>query len=92
MLTFPFSRGSRLYLLVLAGVVAGLVVVLVGPWRIGLGAIGVSFIVGAGMRLVVPHDHSGLLRVRGRVFDAVWMTFLGVSLIVLAVIVPPPPS
>ena len=92
MLTFPFSRGSRLYLLVLAGVVAGLLVVLVGPWRIGLGAIGVSFIAGAGMRLVVPHDHSGLLRVRGRVFDAVWMTFLGVSLMVLAVIVPPPPS
>ncbi|HZK35567.1 MAG TPA: DUF3017 domain-containing protein [Aeromicrobium sp.] len=92
MLTFPFSRGSRLYLLVLAGVVVGLLLVLIGPWRIGLGTMGGSFIAGAGLRLVVPHDQSGLLRVRGRVFDAVWMTFLGVSLIVLAVIVPPPPS
>lgn len=92
MLTFPFSRGSRLYLLVLAGVAIGLVVVLVGPWRMGLGTIGGSFIAGSGLRLAVSHDQSGLLRVRGRAFDAVWMTFLGISLIVLAVIVPPPPT
>ncbi len=92
MLSFPFSRGSRLYLLVLTGVAAGLVLILAGPWRIGLATIGCSFVAGAGLRLVVPYDHLGLLRVRGRTFDAVWMTFLGVALVVLAVIVPPPPS
>lgn len=92
MLDFPFSRGSRLYLLVLAVVAIGLFLVLVGPWRVGLGTIGVAFIGGAGLRLSVSFDHSGLLRVRSRGFDAVWMTFLGVSLLVLAVIVPPPPA
>lgn len=92
MLSFPFSRGSRLYLLVLTGVVAGMVLVMAGPWRVGLTVVGVSFIVGAAMRLLVSYDQSGLLRVRGRTFDALWMTFLGGSLILLAIIVPPPPG
>ena len=44
--------------------------------------IGVAFVVGALARSVVPLDHTGMLRVRGKAFDMFWMTTLGVALIV----------
>lgn len=85
----PRSRGSQIYLCLLLGVAAGLVLVLVGPWRAGLMVVGVTFLLGALARVVVPPDHVGMLRVRGRTFDICWMTMLGVSLSVLALVVPP---
>ena len=65
-LPVPRSRGSQIYLCLLVGVAVGLVLVAVGPWRAGLMTIGVTFVVGALARVVVPHDHVGMLRVRGR--------------------------
>ncbi|MFI5426370.1 DUF3017 domain-containing protein [Aeromicrobium sp. UC242_57] len=62
----PRSRGSQLYLLQLLTVAVGLVLVAVGLWRTGIIAIGVAFMVGAVARSVVPIDHTGMLRVRGR--------------------------
>jgi len=84
----PRSYGSRIYLLHLVAVAVGLTLVAVGPWRVGVVVIGVSFLVAAAFRMVVPLDHTGMLRVRGKLFDVVWMGFLGVSLVVLALIVP----
>lgn len=87
----PRSRGSQIYLALLTGVAVGLVLVLVGPWRAGVLVIGLSFVLGALARAVVPQDHLGMLRVRGRTFDITWMATLGVSLSVLALVVPPQP-
>ena len=87
----PRSRGSQVYLLLLLTVAVGLALVAIGPWRVGLGVIGGVFLVGAVARMVVPPDHIGMLRVRGASFDVLWMTSLGVSLLVLAAIVPPGP-
>jgi len=84
----PRSNGSRIYLLHLLAVAVGLGMVVLGPWRAGLMVIGASFLVSAVARMVVPIDHTGMLRVRGKLFDVVWMGFLGASLVVLAVIVP----
>lgn len=84
----PRSRGSQLYLLQLLIVAVGIVLVVAGPWRPGIVAIGLAFVIGAGARSVVPIDHTGMLRVRGKVFDIVWMTTLGVALVVLALIIP----
>ena len=70
----PRSRGSQLYLLHLLAVLAGLVIVVAGPWRAGVIVIGVAFVVGALARSVVPIDHTGMLRVRGKAFDVFWMT------------------
>ena len=87
----PRSRGSQIYLALLVGVAVGLVLVAVGAWRAGLMVVGVTFVAAAVARVVVPQDHVGMLRVRGRTFDIVWTTVLGVSLAVLALVVPPGP-
>lgn len=84
----PRSRGSQLYLLQLLTVLIGLGMVVFGSWRGGVVVIGVAFVVGALARSVVPIDHTGMLRVRGKAFDMFWMTTLGVSLIVLALVIP----
>ncbi|MFO6452767.1 MULTISPECIES: DUF3017 domain-containing protein [unclassified Aeromicrobium] len=84
----PRSHGSRIYLLHLVAVAVGLVLVATGPWRAGIVVIGASFLVAAAFRLVIPLDHTGMLRVRGKLFDVVWMSFLGASLVLLAIIVP----
>jgi hypothetical protein len=88
----PRSRGSQIYLLLLVGVLVGLALVVAGPWRAGLLVVGGTFVVGALARLVVPADHVGMLRVRGKAFDIFWTGTLGVSLVLLAVLVPPGPS
>ncbi|MET0468761.1 MAG: DUF3017 domain-containing protein [Aeromicrobium sp.] len=84
----PRSHGSRIYLLHLVAVAVGLGLIAVGPWRVGVLVIGASFLVAAACRMVVPLDHTGMLRVRGKLFDVLWMGFLGASLVVLALIVP----
>jgi hypothetical protein len=88
----PRSRGSQFYLLLLVGVGIGLLLVVSGPWRAGVVIVGATFVVGAAARVVVPADHVGMLRVRSKAFDIFWTTTLGVSLIVLALVVPPGPS
>jgi hypothetical protein len=88
----PRSRGSQLYLVQLVVVAAGLVLVAVGQWRPGVVAMGLAFVVGALARSVVPIDHTGMLRVRGKAFDMVWMTTLGVALIVLPLLIPDQPG
>ncbi|KAA1374953.1 DUF3017 domain-containing protein [Aeromicrobium fastidiosum] len=88
----PRSRGSQFYLVQLVAVVTGLVLVALGQWRVGVGGIGVAFVVGAFARSVVPIDHTGMLRVRGKAFDIVWMTVLGVALVVLPFLIPDQPG
>jgi len=84
----PRSRGSQLYLVQLIGVAVGLALVAFGPWRAGVTTIGVTFLVGAVGRAVVPDDHTGMLRVRGKAFDIAWTTAIGVGLIILAAVIP----
>ena len=84
----PRSNGSRIYLLHLIAVAAGLALVAWGRWRYGVVLIGASFIAAAMFRTVIPLEHTGMLRVRGKFFDVVWMSFLGTSLVLLALIVP----
>ena len=88
----PRSRGSQLYLLLLLFVAVGLVLVAAGPWRVGIVVVGAAFIVGATARSVVPTSHTGMLRVRGKLFDVFWMTTLGIALIVLAFVIPSQPG
>lgn len=76
----------------LLAVAVGLVLVVAGPWRAGIVAIGLAFVVGAMARSVVPIDHTGMLRVRGKFFDMFWMATLGAALVVLAVVIPGQPG
>jgi len=91
-MTTPRSRGSQFYLLQLLGVVVGLGLVVAGPWRVGVEVVGATFVLGALARWVVPVNHTGMLRVRSKVFDVFWMTTLGVALIVLAIVIPDQPG
>ena len=84
----PRSRGSQFYLLTLLGVFIGLVLVGFGIWRPGLYVIGATFVANALGRLVVPEAHKGMLNVRNRSFDVFWTMTLGVSLLILATVVP----
>lgn len=88
----PRSRGSQIYLLQLLGVLAGIVVVVLGAWRAGVIVVGATFLVGALARSLVPVSHTGMLRVRGKAFDVFWMTTLGVALVVLAIVIPSQPT
>ena len=88
----PRSRGSQLYLLQLLCVAVGLLLVVLDRWRAGIVVVGVAFVVGAVARSVVPIDHTGMLRVRGKAFDIFWMSLLGAALIVLAVLIPSQPG
>ena len=88
----PRSRGSQFYLLLLVGVAVGLLLVVGGPWRTGLMVIGATFVVGAAARAVVSAEHVGMLRVRSKAFDIFWTATLGISLFVLALVVPPGPQ
>ena len=70
----------------------GLALIAADVWRAGVIVVGVTFVLGAVARAVVPVSHTGMLRVRGKVFDMVWMTLLGVALVVLAVVIPNQPG
>lgn len=77
-------------LVVVVGVLAGLVVVVVGEttWRAGSLLIGVSLVVGALERLVLPSRGAGLLQVRSKPFDVSVLALVGVGVLVLAMVVP----
>jgi hypothetical protein len=78
-------------LIVLAGVVAGLAIALVGEpgWRLGCLVIGGSLGVGAIERIVLPSRQAGLLQVRSKAFDAGMLIVLATAIVVLALVVPP---
>lgn len=81
------AHGSRQgwgpYLLVLAGAATGLVVIALGapPWTGGV-IIGVSLIVGAVLRLMVPETRAGLMVARTRKADAFVFAAMGALLVV----------
>ncbi|WP_375423752.1 DUF3017 domain-containing protein [uncultured Friedmanniella sp.] len=75
---------------VVVGVVAGLVVVVLGDttWRLGSLVIGASLLVGAVERIVLPSRGAGLLQVRSKPFDVSVLALVGIGVLVLAVAVP----
>jgi Protein of unknown function (DUF3017) len=77
-------------LVVLAGVVAGLVIALLGEstWRLGCLVIGGSLVLGAVERIALPSREAGLLQVRSKAFDAGMLIVLGAMIVALAILVP----
>ncbi|WOP18752.1 DUF3017 domain-containing protein [Raineyella sp. LH-20] len=69
--------------IVLAIMAIGVVVTAMGLWQAGSGLIGAGMIVGALMRLSIPTREIGLLRVRGKVFDVLWMLGVGAGIIAM---------
>ena len=78
-------------LVVVAGVVLGLVLSVLGEttWRAGSVVVGLALLVGAAERLVLTDRAAGLLQVRGKGFDVVVLALLGLAVVTLALVVPP---
>ena len=77
-------------LVVVVGVLAGIAITLLGDltWRLGCVVVGMSLLVGAAERLVLPRRAAGLLEVRGRAFDVIVLAVGGLAVLVLAMAVP----
>ena len=87
----PFLAGllRQLPLLaVLIGVAAGLLLVAVGHWRVGLVVVGLALVGGAVLRLLLPLRRTGFLAVRSRTIDVVLLGGAGLVLAVIALTIP----
>jgi hypothetical protein len=84
----PSTTGGIVYLVVVAMMVGGLVLVLVGGWRSGVAVMGASFGVAFVARTVLPDDRAGMLRVRRRAVDLTAMGICCVGILVLAAVIP----
>ena len=88
----PVSRSLRLWPLlgVLLGVVAGLVVAVIGEqtWRLGCLIVGVSLLIGGVIRGAMQSRDAGLLQVRSRLFDVLLLGLGGAAIIALSIAVP----
>ncbi len=87
----PQTIGGTVYIAVVLVVAVGLVLVVAGAWRTGLGWMGAAMLVGALTRAVLSERAAGMLRVRRRWGDVLLLSVAGVALVVLAVIVPDQP-
>lgn len=72
------------YVLVVAFVVAGLVLIAIERWRRGLVVIGAGVGVAAVLRAALPDRRAGLLRVRGRIFDTTVLVLTAVAVLIIA--------
>ena len=85
---YPSTIGGAFYLLVLAVVAAGMVLVVTGQWRTGIRTFGGALIFGAAVRLVLKPRDAGMLAVRNKPFDAGMLVLLGGLMIFLAGSIP----
>jgi multisubunit Na+/H+ antiporter MnhB subunit len=89
----PSTLGGLVYLIVVAASAVGLLVIAFGPWRRGVDLIGAALLVGALMRIALPENNAGMLRVRrSRWTDALMLGGVGTALIVLATVIPNQPG
>src|SRR5690606_30118638 len=89
---YPSTIGGAFYLLVLAVIGAGLVVVVLGDWRAGVRTMGGALVFAAAVRLVLRPVDAGMLAVRHKVLDAFVLVALGGALIFLAASIPDQPG
>ncbi len=77
-------------LVVVVGVLVGIGVTFLGDdtWRFGCLLIGVSLVVGALERLLLPSRAAGLLEVRSKPFDVAILGLAGLAVLVLSIAVP----
>jgi hypothetical protein len=81
-------RREAVFAAVLAGVLAGLLLVSQDRWRRGMLTVGVTLVLAGVARMLLPGRRIGLLAVRGRLFDAVLLLVLGAAVIGLTSTVP----
>ena len=66
----------------------GLLVTLIDGWRSGVVLFGCGVLVAGVLRLFLSDDRAGLLRVRRRTFDVIFLLAAGTAVLALALAVP----
>jgi hypothetical protein len=89
---YPSTIGGAFYLLVLAAVGVGLVLVFFDEWRLGIRVMGGSLLFAAFIRLVLRTRDAGMLAVRHKLLDVVVLVLLGGALLFLAGSIPDQPG
>lgn len=73
------------FLLVLAVVAVGIVLIVMYHWRDGATLIGGALLLAAGLRALLPDENAGLIAVRGRGMDVFLYSGFGVFIVYVAV-------
>ena len=89
---YPSTLGGAFYLVFLAVVAVGLLVVVYGDWRLGIRIMGGSLLASAVTRVALPSRDAGMLAVRNKPIDALVLVGLGVAMIWLAGSIPEQPG
>lgn len=84
----PSTTGGICYLVSVGVLLAGLVLVTLGPWRSGVTLMGLAFGFAFVMRMVLPDSRAGMLRVRHRLIDLVTLGMCSGLFLGLAVLIP----
>lgn len=92
-LLWPKTIGGVIFLGSCVLVATGLIVVAMGPWRVGVVFIGIAVLIAAGARSQLSDYSSGMLRVRRqRWVDVSTLALVGLALITLAITIPNQPG
>lgn len=89
--TYPSTIGGALYIVMLAVITVGLLVVVLGPWRIGIRIFAGALVGGAALRLSLKERDAGMLSVRNKPIDAGIFLTVAVALLVLSSSIPDQP-
>jgi hypothetical protein len=84
----PRTLGGAVYLAVLLICAAGLLVVVLGQWRVGLTLVGGSFLAAGIARWLIPDVNAGMLHLRRKAIDVPTLLLIGVALVTLANVIP----
>lgn len=77
-------RDNLPMLLIAAVMVVAVVFLAWDRWRRGTFFFGGATLLAAALRMLLPTERVGLLAVRGKTFDVIWLTVLGSAIIALA--------
>jgi hypothetical protein len=88
----PSTTGGIFYLVVVGMLLAGLVLVGLDAWRAGVVVMGLGFGLAFVMRMVLPDNHAGMLRVRRRLVDLATLAMCSGVMLAMAVLIPNRPS
>ena len=88
----PSTLGGAYYIAYSLVAAAGLALIGLGPWRWGLTIMGTALLAAAVTRLLLADDNAGMLKVRRKSLDVLFLTLLGAGLVTLAIVVPNAPA
>ncbi len=88
----PSTTGGIFYLVVVGMLLAGMILVGLGTWRLGMTVVGLGFGLAFVMRMVLPDNHAGMLRVRRRLVDLATLALCSGVMLAMAVLIPNRPN